>query len=97
MQRRGLQPSGSDPGAVSTALDRGFAATVSGRPAHSPTGLSRSDVMRAEAVAELLGISRRTVYEWARQGRLPCRRRGKVVLFVRPQIEAWLLDPKSDF
>jgi excisionase family DNA binding protein len=59
--------------------------------------LTRADVMRAEQVAELVGISRRTVYLWARQGKLPCRRRGHVVLFLRAEIVAWLVDPAADF
>lgn len=59
--------------------------------------LTRTDVMRADEVAMLVGISKRTVYEWARQGRLPCRRRGNVVLFLRPEVAAWLVDPAADF
>lgn len=59
--------------------------------------LTRDDVMRADQVAELVGISRRTVYLWARQGKLPCRRRGNVVLFLRPEIARWLVDPDADF
>jgi excisionase family DNA binding protein len=59
--------------------------------------LTRADVMRAEQVAELVGISRRTVYLGARQGKLPCRRRGNVILFLRPEIAAWLVDPAADF
>lgn len=59
--------------------------------------LTRNDVLRAGQVAELVGISRRTVYLWARQGKLPCRRRGHVVLFLRPEIARWLVDPDADF
>ena len=59
--------------------------------------LTRADVMRADEVAQLVGISRRTVYLWARQGKLPCRRRGNVVLFLRPEIADWLVDPAADF
>jgi excisionase family DNA binding protein len=59
--------------------------------------LTRADVMRAGQVAELVGISRQTVYLWARQGKLACRRRGNVVLFLRPEIATWLVDPAVDF
>lgn len=59
--------------------------------------LTRDDVLRAEQVAELVGISRRTVYLWARQGKLPCRRRGNVILFLRPEIARWLVDPAANF
>lgn len=59
--------------------------------------LTRADVMRADDVAVLLGISKRTVYHWARQGRLPCRRRGNVILFLRSEVTGWLADPDADF
>lgn len=53
--------------------------------------LTRGDVMRARDVAELLGIPRSTINEWARQGRIPSRKRGRHRLFVRREVEAWLL------
>jgi excisionase family DNA binding protein len=46
--------------------------------------------MRAGEVAELVGIPRSTVYQWARERRLPCRRRGRHLIFLRWEIENWL-------
>jgi len=62
------------------------------------TGIvTRDDVLRAADVAAITGISVSTVYDWARQGRLPCRRRGNVRIFLRSEVERWLLDPDADF
>ena len=64
----------------------------------SPTArLTRADVLRAADVAAMTGLSVSTVYDWARQGKLPCRRRGNVRIFLRSEVERWLLDPDADF
>jgi excisionase family DNA binding protein len=52
--------------------------------------LTRIDVMRAADVAALLGLPLSTIHEWARQGRLPSRKRGRHRLFLRSEVEAWL-------
>lgn len=59
--------------------------------------MSRGDVMRARDVADMLGLSVGTIYSWARQRHLPCRRRGHTVLFLRSEIQRWIDDPDSDF
>lgn len=47
-------------------------------------------------VADLLRVSRRTVYTWAQNGRLPAPRKiGRRVLFNRQQVAA-LLDPPAN-
>ena len=43
-----------------------------------PRRMSREDVMTAREVADLLGLTERTVYDWARTGRLPSKRLGSV-------------------
>jgi excisionase family DNA binding protein len=48
------------------------------------------DVLTAGQVAEMLGLSLKTVYESAARGRIPCRRVGRRCLFFRPAIVAWL-------
>jgi excisionase family DNA binding protein len=53
--------------------------------------LTRADVLRAVDVADLLGLPLSTVHDWARQGRLPSRKRGRHRLFLRSEVEAWLL------
>jgi excisionase family DNA binding protein len=55
--------------------------------------LTRADVMDAGDVAALLGIARSTVDEWARRGDLPSRKRGRRRLFLRWEVEAWLMRP----
>lgn len=46
--------------------------------------------MRAADVAALVGIPVSTVYQYAREGRLPCRHRGRHLRFLRWEIENWL-------
>jgi excisionase family DNA binding protein len=50
----------------------------------------KSEVMSADEVARMLGLNRKTVYEAASRGILPCRRIGRRCLFFRPAIVAWL-------
>lgn len=54
--------------------------------------LTRDDVMTADDVADLLHVSASTVRVWARGGSIPSRRFGRVRRFIRPEIEAWVLD-----
>ena len=55
--------------------------------------LTATQILRAQDVASLLHVPVSTVYEWARAGRLPSRKRGKHRLFIRLEIERWILDP----
>lgn len=48
------------------------------------------DLLAAEEVSELLGISLHSVYEGAARGEIPCRRVGRRVLFSRRRIAEWL-------
>lgn len=68
---------------------------VGGQPGDGVTSrpLTRADVMDAGDVAALLGIARSTVDEWARRGDLPSRKRGRRRLFLRWEVEAWLMRP----
>jgi len=52
-----------------------------------------SHVMTAAEVVDLLRgtISERTVQEWARTKRIPARKRGRTWLFLRREIEEWLM------
>jgi excisionase family DNA binding protein len=58
------------------------------QPAARP--LTRADVMSAREVAELLGVPKSTVEDWARRGALPSRKRGKRRFYLRWEVEAWL-------
>lgn len=62
-------------------------------PRGLPAPLTAAQILRAQDVASLLHVPVSTVYEWARAGRLPSRKRGKHRLFIRSEIEYWLLAP----
>lgn len=48
------------------------------------------DVLCADEVALWLGVNRKTVYNSAARGNLPCQRLGKRLLFSRDALVAWL-------
>lgn len=48
------------------------------------------DILDADEVAEMLGVSRGLVYDGAGRGEIPCRRVGRRLLFSRRAIVAWL-------
>jgi excisionase family DNA binding protein len=52
--------------------------------------ITRADILRAVDVADLLGISKSTVEDWARRQLIPNRKRGRRRFFLRWEIEAWL-------
>lgn len=52
-----------------------------------PLGLERARLQDAGYIAALLGIPRKTVLQYARDGRLPCIRLGKHVRFVVADVE----------
>jgi len=54
--------------------------------------LTAVHVMTASEVAELLGVPRSTVEDWARRAIVPSRKIGRRRLFLRPRIEALLLE-----
>lgn len=53
-------------------------------------GLTRSEVMTAPDVADLLQLPVSTVYYLARRGELPARRLGRTWRFLRPRLEELL-------
>lgn len=50
----------------------------------------RGDIMTADEVAELLRFDRKTVYDYAGRGEIPCQRLGKRILFSRDALALWL-------
>lgn len=54
-------------------------------------GITRADVMSAAEVALLLGVPKTTVEDWARRGVVPSRKRGRRRMFLRWEIEDWLV------
>ena len=61
-------------------------------------GVHSSKIIRARKVAELLDVSRVTVWRWERDGRLPKKRRigPNVVGWDFEEIEAWLAAKNPD-
>lgn len=57
----------------------------------APTTIG-AEILRAQDVARLLQVPVSTILEWARTGRIPSRKRGKHRLFIRAEIERWILD-----
>jgi excisionase family DNA binding protein len=70
-------------------------ATVSAaRRSDQPLGrpLTAADVLTAREVANLLHVPQSTVEDWARRGVIPSRKVGRRRLYLRPSIEALLLE-----
>lgn len=53
------------------------------------------EVIKADDVARMLGVSKQTVYSAARDGELPCRRVGRRYVFVKQVIQDWMLMKQS--
>jgi excisionase family DNA binding protein len=45
-----------------------------------------------QEVAEILGVAKSTVEDWARRGMVPSRKRGRRRFFLRWEIENWLIE-----
>jgi excisionase family DNA binding protein len=46
--------------------------------------------LRPREAAEALGISARTLWTWTQQGRVPCKRIGKTVVYSTDALRRWL-------
>jgi excisionase family DNA binding protein len=53
------------------------------------------ELLTADEAAELIRLPRSSVYELARNRRIPYVRIGRRILFVRGQLVTWLLDEMS--
>lgn len=49
-------------------------------------------LMTVEEVSDYLRVKRSTVYEWARSGRIPAVKVGRLWRFETEKIEAWVRD-----
>ena len=58
-------------------------------------GITRADVMSAADVGTLLHVQKTTIEDWARRGVIPSRKRGRRRLFLRWEVEAWLVAEDS--
>ncbi|MCE9575703.1 MAG: helix-turn-helix domain-containing protein [Deltaproteobacteria bacterium] len=74
-----------------TASVRELAPVVPIRGTRAPVEIDTDgEVMDADQVAALLRVNRKTVYDYAGRGQIPCRRLGKRMLFSRTALMAWL-------
>jgi len=48
------------------------------------------ELMTAEEVAGYLRVRLSTVYEWAKKGKIPAARVGRLWRFQREEVEAWV-------
>ena len=64
-----------------------------GRPL--PPAKTGTDILTADEVAEFLRLDRKTVYDYAGRGEIPCQRLGKRILFSRAALVSWLASCSS--
>jgi len=53
------------------------------------SGLETARFLSVDEAAELLSISKRTIYGWVQQGRIPYRKAGRRVLFIESELLEW--------
>jgi excisionase family DNA binding protein len=53
------------------------------------SGLETARFLSVDEAAELLSISKRTIYGWVQQGRIPYRKAGRRVLFLESELLEW--------
>jgi excisionase family DNA binding protein len=53
------------------------------------SGLETARFLNVDEAAELLEISKRTIYAWIQQGRIPYRKAGRRVLFLESELLEW--------
>jgi excisionase family DNA binding protein len=58
--------------------------------------ISRPQFLTVEAVAELLRVSPRSVYDWVSQGQIPFRKAGRRTLFLLDEIIEWTTERRQD-
>jgi len=73
-----------------SAARRPTEGTLSDVIANDNAQTAERECMCVEEVAEFLGVDRKTVYDYAGRGTIPCRRLGKRFLFSRRALVLWL-------
>ncbi|SDL14774.1 DNA binding domain-containing protein, excisionase family [Catalinimonas alkaloidigena] len=53
-------------------------------------GATEEELLKLPQVAALLGVSKQTIYEWKRQGKLPAHKIGRRVFFKKSEVVAAL-------
>lgn len=52
-------------------------------------------MLTPEELAEKLNISKRTIYTWVSEGRLPAYKMGKKLRFKESEIDDWVLEQRA--
>jgi excisionase family DNA binding protein len=52
-------------------------------------GMEATRFLSVGKAAELLSVSKRTIYGWVQQGRIPYRKAGRRVLFLESELLEW--------
>jgi excisionase family DNA binding protein len=75
----------------SASLERvmGSAAAVLGGDMSARPGMETTRFLSVDDAAELLSISKRTIYGFVQQGRIPYRKAGRRVLFLESELLEW--------
>ena len=55
-----------------------------------PIKNEENPVMRADEVWRILRVGKNTLYTWVAEGKIPCKRVGRVILFSRKRFYEWL-------
>jgi excisionase family DNA binding protein len=53
------------------------------------SGMDAPRFLDIDEAAELLSVSKRTIYGWVQQGRIPYRKAGRRVLFLESELLEW--------
>lgn len=53
------------------------------------SGTEATRFLSVDDAAELLSVSKRTIYGWVQQGRIPYRKAGRRVLFLESELLEW--------
>lgn len=56
----------------------------------NPMKNEENPVMRAEEIRHILPIGKNTLYTWVNEGKIPCKRVGRIILFSRKRFYEWL-------
>jgi excisionase family DNA binding protein len=52
-------------------------------------------ILNIDQAAEFTGMAKQTLYQMAAQGRVPCSRRGKRLLFLEDQLIQWVKEGRK--
>lgn len=60
------------------------------------TSVSKDDLLTLQAVADILSVSKTSLYAWIAEGRLPAIRVGREWRVQRSNLDSWLEDQRTE-